>query len=116
MVVIRFPLGGRQPWLAPGWREQIQKLSQASGIDIHDYCSFIDALENRRAFFKQMGAKATDHAALEPFTGELTDREADRIFERALRGEGASAEQQRKFLEAWRTTASAAGATAPASG
>ncbi len=35
--------------------------------------------------------------------------------DQSLRGGEASAEQQRKFLEAWRTTASAAGATAPAS-
>ena len=68
----------------PGWRQHIQKLSQASGVEVHDYPSFIQALENRRAFFKQMGAKATDHAALVPATGKLSASEADRIFEHAL--------------------------------
>ncbi len=71
----------------PNWREQIQKLSAVSGIEVNDYDSYIQALENRRAFFKQMGAKATDHAALEPYTGELSVSEANVIFQRALKGE-----------------------------
>ncbi len=84
-----------------GWRENIHKLSQASGIDIHDYRTFIQALENRRAFFKQMGAKATDHAALVPSTGELTPDEADRIFQRALRSNSdpiSTAADARQFM------------------
>jgi glucuronate isomerase len=84
----------------PGWREHIQKLSQASGVDIHDYCSFIQALENRRAFFKQMGAKATDHGVTIPFTGELTEREAERIIQRALQdkdGSSTATEDARLF-------------------
>ncbi len=72
---------------APGWRENIAALSQASGIDVCDYRSFIRALENRRAFFKQMGATATDHAVLVPYTEELTERKADAILQRGLRGE-----------------------------
>ncbi len=71
---------------APNWRKNIDALSQVSGIDVHDYRSFIHALENRRAFFKQMGATATDHATLTPRTEELSESEADAIFQRALRG------------------------------
>jgi glucuronate isomerase len=71
----------------PGWRQEIEKLSHVSGVDVHDYPSFIQALEQRRSFFKRMGAKATDHAALTPYTAELSAREADAIFQRALRSE-----------------------------
>jgi len=71
---------------APGWRENITRLSSISGIDVHDYRSFIAALENRRQFFKQMDAAATDHAAITPFTSELTASEAGTIFQRALSG------------------------------
>jgi glucuronate isomerase len=52
----------------PGWRENIEALSAISGIQVHNYATFIQALENRRAFFKSMGATATDHAALKPYT------------------------------------------------
>jgi glucuronate isomerase len=69
-----------------GWQENLAALSDASGISIDSYGSFIQALENRRAFFKSMGATATDHAVLQPYTCELSDRDAERIFDRALRG------------------------------
>ncbi len=78
----------------PNWLDQINKLSQASGIDVHNYRSFIEALEQRRAFFKQMGAKATDHAALTPYTAELPLDQADTIFTDALRGKVTSADAQ----------------------
>jgi glucuronate isomerase len=71
----------------PGWSEQIAALSRLSGIDVGNYRSFILALENRRAYFKQMGAVATDHAALSPYTAELSPNEAEAIFQRARRGQ-----------------------------
>lgn len=79
-----------------GWRDNIVALSQASGIAVKDYRSFIQALENRRAFFKSMGATAADHAALTAYTGELSAAEADAIFQRALRGR-ATAEDATQF-------------------
>lgn len=72
---------------APNWKANIEKLSEISGIEVKDYKSFIHALEQRRAFFKSMGAPATDHAALTPATAELSEAEADVIFQRALKGE-----------------------------
>lgn len=72
------------------WRDQIDQLSQVSGVTVHNYASFIEALEARRAFFKQMGAAATDHAAATPLTVELSPRQADAIFQRALRGESSA--------------------------
>lgn len=78
----------------PGWAGHIERLSQASGIDVHDYRSFIQALENRRAYFKEMGAKATDHAAVTPYTAELSEDQANAIFQDALRGRVSPAEAQ----------------------
>jgi glucuronate isomerase len=61
----------------PGWRDSVARLSDVSGVDVVDYASFIRALEQRRTFFKKMGAAATDHAALTAYTGELSPSEAD---------------------------------------
>jgi len=72
---------------APNWRANIDALSEVSGIDVRDYASYLRALENRRAFFKSLGATATDHAALTPFTEELSVGEADTIFRHALQGQ-----------------------------
>jgi len=80
----------------PGWKENIQKLSEISKIDVRNYRSFIQAIENRRAFFKSMGAVATDHAALTAHTEILSEKEADEIFQRALQGK-ASAEDAYRF-------------------
>jgi len=77
------------------WKANIDKLSEVSGVDVVNYESFILALEQRRAFFKSMGATATDHAALTPTTAELTPTEADIIFQRALKGETDSSDAAR---------------------
>jgi glucuronate isomerase len=73
-----------------GWRKNIDRLSEVSGITVDSYPAFIQALEQRRAFFKDMGAAATDHAALMPYTKRLSGREAAAIFERALRSDADS--------------------------
>ncbi|NDJ75567.1 MAG: glucuronate isomerase [Chloroflexi bacterium] len=80
----------------PGWRANIDRLSEVSGITVDGYPAFITALENRRAYFKDMGATATDHAALTPYTEKLSEAEASQIFERALRGD-VSAEDAQRF-------------------
>ncbi len=71
----------------PGWRQNIDRLSEVSGIDVKDYRSYIAALEQRRQYFKSLGATATDHAAVTAETERLSDREASEIFDRALRGQ-----------------------------
>ena len=37
------------------WKHNIDDLGAASGIEVKDYASFIQALENRRVFFKENG-------------------------------------------------------------
>ena len=79
-----------------GWRENIASLSEVSGIDVTNYARFIEALRQRRTFFKSMGAKATDHAAQTAYTEHLSEHDAGKIFERALKGE-ATAEDAARF-------------------
>jgi glucuronate isomerase len=67
------------------WAAHINELSSITKIDIISFGSFIQALETQRAYFKTMGASASDHAALTPYTSELSEAEAERIFQRALK-------------------------------
>lgn len=69
----------------PGWASNIQALSDLTGVEVGSYRAFIQALENRREFFKSMGATATDHAAVTAYTNTLSDQEAEVIFQRALK-------------------------------
>jgi glucuronate isomerase len=71
----------------PDWRNHMEALSELAGLSVDSYPKFIAALENRRAFFKRLGAKATDHAALTPYTEELSPLAAETIFQKALKGE-----------------------------
>jgi len=80
---------------APKWKANIDRLSEISDVDVKDYPSFIEALEQRRPVFKSMGATATDHAALTPATAELTPDEAEAIFQRGLKGQSEAGDAAR---------------------
>ena len=83
--------------LRPGWRENINALSALTGVEVNSYPALIQALESRRAFFKARGATATDHDATTLCTAELSPREADQIFQRALKGQ-ATVEDATRFF------------------
>jgi len=67
-----------------------------SGIEVSSYRAFVRALENRRAYFKEMGATAADIGTLTAYTQVLAEEEAEAIFGRALKGQ-ASAEDVMRF-------------------
>jgi glucuronate isomerase len=77
------------------WKDEIAALSAVTGISITNYRRYIQALESRRAFFKQMGAVATDHDAATAYTEVLSEGQASTLFDRALRGTLSPADAQR---------------------
>jgi glucuronate isomerase len=79
---------------APGWLAELRELQRTTGHSISTYGEFANALQERRWYFKRMGATATDHAVVEPYTEQLSEQEADRLFHRALRGESQGADQR----------------------
>ena len=79
---------------SPDWHREIAALAVASNRRITDISSFYQALAERRAFFKSLGATATDHAVVEPFTTRLSMETAEAIFRRALNGDATVAEQR----------------------
>jgi len=72
--------------LAKNWIVEIEKLENAAGIEIKSFKNFVSALENRRLFFKEMGATSTDQGVFSPYTNKLSQSEAESIFQRALKG------------------------------
>ena len=81
---------------SPRWREDMTLLEKSVGGGIATFEAFVAALANRRAYFKSHGAKATDHAVVEPFTQRLTPEECERLFQKARAGK-ADANDQRSF-------------------
>lgn len=82
--------------MLPDWRQNIDRLTQISGIDCSSYKGYIQALEKRREFFIEMGTSATDHGVQTPFTIELSEAEASELYEKALKGK-ATEEDARRF-------------------
>ncbi len=81
---------------ANNWRQNLEKLAHITGEDTTTYKGFIRALEQRRAFFKEMGATSTDQGVLTPFTIELSPEQAAKLFSKAMKGQ-ATAEDARLF-------------------
>ena len=72
--------------LHPAWRSNVDRLGELSGISIDSYARFIQALEERRSFFKEMGATATDHGVESAAAERLSPLETEALFRRALQG------------------------------
>jgi glucuronate isomerase len=68
------------------WKENIRLLSHRCGFEITSYQSFIRAIENRREYFKSLGAVATDHDIFIPYTERISDANADWLLQKALNG------------------------------
>ena len=80
---------------SPSWPAELEALGREHGEPLTDYAEFVCALEDRRTFFKGMGATATDHAVLEPYTTWLPPDEAEVLFQQARQGQVAPADERR---------------------
>jgi glucuronate isomerase len=80
---------------ASQWATELAALARAHGAAIDGYEAFRDALQGRRAYFKEMGGTATDHAVVTPRAEWLPSAEVARLFQRALRGEATPDDQAR---------------------
>jgi glucuronate isomerase len=77
------------------WSDAIGALAAAGGRPIDGAEQLIVALAERRSFFKSLGARATDHGVLEPFTEVVSHGDAERLFQRGCTGEATTADQRR---------------------
>ncbi|MFO7544724.1 MAG: glucuronate isomerase, partial [Trueperaceae bacterium] len=54
------------------WRANVTLLGERAAVEVHDYASFVAALERRREAFRALGTTATDHGVFSPNTERLT--------------------------------------------
>jgi glucuronate isomerase len=71
----------------PGFRQNIEKFGELTGSDAATWDGYLEAHRSRRAFFKSMGATATDHGHPTARTANLSKVDAARLFERVTYGE-----------------------------
>jgi glucuronate isomerase len=77
-----------------GFIENIEKLGAISGENVGTFKGYLNALRNRRAFFKSNGATATDHGHLTAMTADLDPATAESLYQRILSGRSVPEEQQ----------------------
>lgn len=69
-----------------GFRANLEELAEVSGEDVSTWKGYLAALRSRRAYFKSMGATATDHGHMTALTADLPLAEATRLFARVYTG------------------------------
>ena len=69
-----------------GFKENLSRLGEVSGEDVSSWKGYLNALRGRRAYFKSMGATATDHGHLTAQSADLPEQEAARLYERIYGG------------------------------
>lgn len=70
----------------PGFLDNLRRFAELSGEDAFDYDGYLAAHRVRRAFFKSMGATATDHGHPTAATADLSHVEASALFARVTKG------------------------------
>ena len=80
----------------PAWADRLDELARVTGVDTGRYPGYLEALADRRRYFSEQGATATDHGPPDPVTVQLTAERAERIFTQALRG-SATPDELRAF-------------------
>jgi glucuronate isomerase len=77
-----------------GFLENILKLGEITGENTTTWDGYLNALRNRRAFFKSMGATATDHGHPTALTADLDHDTAASLFGRIISGRSVPQEQE----------------------
>nr|WP_296071273.1 glucuronate isomerase [uncultured Actinoplanes sp.] len=74
------------------WPDLVKHLGEAADTDVSTYAGYVSALERRRRHFVEHGAVSADHSHADARAEPLGNREADRIYRRALAGQASAAE------------------------
>lgn len=80
-----------------GWKEYINSLSLVSEVKINSIAALKCALLKRIEFFDKCGCKASDHGIDYMMYNSVSDDEAERIMQKALRGEAVTVAEAEAF-------------------
>ncbi len=79
-----------------GFASNVARLGEITGCDAGTYQGYLDALMDRRAFFKAHGATSTDHGHPTAGTADLSRADAEALFAKVMTG-GCSALEAEAF-------------------
>jgi glucuronate isomerase len=87
-------LNVHQPVQFNAW---LKALTEASGVDIGSFDSFLEALQSRHDFFHEQGCRLSDHGLAQCHSSFCSEKTAAAIFDRALRAKAASPAEHTQF-------------------
>ncbi len=76
------------------FEDNVIQFGELSGEDISSYAGYLKAHRNRRAFFRSMGATATDHGHPTARTADLDARDCEKLYQKILAGNGDAADSE----------------------
>ena len=79
-----------------GFSENLNRLGELTRIDVSSFSGYLDALRDRRAFFRAHGATATDHGHPTPATADLNPQACEALYQR-VRSADVTAEEAERF-------------------
>lgn len=82
------------------WNEYLDKLSEASGIEIPGFNELMEALQRRHDFFHSIGCRLSDHGLNTFYAEPYSYHDIDKIFKSVRLGNQVSETQIRQFKSA----------------
>ncbi len=75
-----------------GFVDNVEQLGELTNTDISSYTGYLNALRDRRGYFRARGATATDHGHPSPRTADLSGTESAALYQKVLSGSASSEE------------------------
>ncbi|MDE6608636.1 MAG: glucuronate isomerase [Lachnospiraceae bacterium] len=85
----------------PDYLDYLEKLSAVNGVQITSFAALKDALKKRMEFFASMGCSVSDHALEYVMYVPAKEEELEQIFDKRLKGNSISKEEELKFKTAF---------------
>ena len=85
---------------AADYRQYLEKLGAAAGVEIRSYADLLAALRQRHDFFASLGGRLSDHGLEQIYATDYTEAEVAAIFEKALASQPLSALEIEQFKSA----------------
>lgn len=73
-----------------GFVNNLEKLGELTNTDIYSYAGYLNALRDRRSYFRARGATATDHGHPSPRTADLSRADSETLYQKVLSGSASS--------------------------
>ncbi|MFW6007146.1 MAG: glucuronate isomerase [Halanaerobiales bacterium] len=80
-----------------GWKNFVENLGNNYEIDTDKFSGFINALEKSHDYFEEMGCVASDHGILEPVAYPVSEKEIEKIYDKAINEKELTAKEIKDF-------------------